>query len=124
VQENATLVEIVREAMLRAAFQEKFMRMLMRVTMNTEKFNAAVRDGTASAKMQRILGEMKAEAVYFTEFDGKRTGILIVDLKDASQIPAFAEPWFLTFEAGVEFHPAMLPEDLVKSGIEGMGKKW
>ncbi len=98
--------------------------MLMRVTLGCEKFNAAVRDGTASAKMQKLLGEMKAEAVYFTEFGGKRTGILIVDLKEASQIPAFAEPWFLTFEAAVEFHPVMLPEDLAKSGIDGMGKKW
>ena len=100
------------------------MRMLMQVTMPCAKFNEAVRDGTVGAKMQKLLGAMKPEAAYFTEFGGKRTGILIVDLKAASQIPALAEPWFLTFEAAVEFHPVMLPEDLAKSGIDGMGKKW
>ena len=100
------------------------MRMLLRVTMDTPTFNAAVRDGTASAKMQKLLEAMKPEAAYFTEFEGMRTGILIVDLKDASQIPAYAEPWFLTFNAHTEFHPVMLPEDLAKSGIDAMGKKW
>ena len=50
--------------------------------------------------------------------------MLIVDLPDASKIPALAEPWFLTFQADVEFRIAMTPEDLKRSGIDGMGKKW
>jgi len=100
------------------------MRMLLKVTMNCDKFNQTVRYGSVAAKMQKLLAEMKPEAAYFTEFCGQRTGILIVDLKDASQIPALAEPWFLTFNANVEFHPVMLPEDLANSGIDAMGKKW
>jgi hypothetical protein len=35
-----------------------------------------------------------------------------------------AEPWFLTFQADVEFRIAMTPEDLKRSGIDGMGKHW
>ena len=31
-------------------------------------------------------------------------------------MPAVAEPWFLGFNASVEFHPAMVPEDLEKAG--------
>ncbi len=42
--------------------------------------------------------------------------MLIVDLEDASQMPAIAEPWFLGLDAAVEFHPAMVPEDLEKAG--------
>jgi hypothetical protein len=98
--------------------------MLMKVTLPVEPFNSAVRDGSANAKMQKILGQLKPEAAYFVEFRGERCGILIVDLKEASQIPALAEPWFLTFNANVEIHPAMLPEDLAKSGIDNMGKQW
>jgi hypothetical protein len=62
--------------------------------------------------------------VYFTEYDGKRTALVVVDLPDPSKIPAYAEPWFLTFNADVEFHPVMTPDDLAKAGLDAMGKKW
>ena len=100
------------------------MRILMRVTMPHARFNAAVKDGSAGPKIQRILAEQKPEAVYFTEIGGKRTGIIVVNLADVSQIPAYAEPWFLSFEADVEFHPAMTPEDLAKGDLAALGKKW
>jgi hypothetical protein len=98
--------------------------MLLHVTMPHETFNAAVRDGSAGRKLNRILEEMKPEAVYFTEYDGKRTALVVVDLPDPSKIPAYAEPWFLTFNADVEFHPVMTPDDLAKAGLDAMGKKW
>jgi len=100
------------------------MRILLRVTMPHEPFNTLVKNGTASAKMKRILDESKPEAAYFTEFDGRRTGVLIVQMESASQIPALAEPWFLNFNADVEFHPVMVPEDLAKANLDALGKKW
>ena len=36
-------------------------------------------------------------------------------MDDASQIPSVAEPWFLAFNASVDIHPVMLPEDLGKA---------
>ena len=53
--------------------------------------------------MKKILDEIKPEAAYFGERDGKRGGILIVDLNNPSEVPRLAEPWFLTFNAEVEF---------------------
>lgn len=100
------------------------MRILLRVTLPVEPFNTFVRNGSASAKIKHILDELKPEAAYFTELGGRRSGILIVQLEGTSQIPAIAEPWFLTFNAEVEFHPVMLPEDLAKSGLDTLGKKW
>jgi hypothetical protein len=100
------------------------MRIMLIARMPHQSFNAALKDGTASAKLGRILETLKPEAAYFTELDGRRTGILIVDLPDASKIPAVAEPWFLTFGADVEIHPVMTADDLKKSGIDEIAKKW
>ena len=47
-----------------------------------------------------------------------------VGVKDASEIPSYAEPFFLGFDSTVEFHPVMLPEDLGRAGLEELGKKW
>jgi hypothetical protein len=100
------------------------MRMLLKVKFPHEEFNQAVRDGSIGNKMRRILEDIKPEAVYFTEQNGQRGAILIIDLIDSSKVPALAEPWFLTFNADVEFHIVMTPEDLQKSGLEELGKKW
>ncbi len=100
------------------------MRMLMQVKFPHREFNAAVREGTAGQKLNRILEETSPEAVYFTEYNGQRGAIMIVDVKDPSEIPAFAEPWFLTFNADVEFHAVMSPDDLKRAGLDELGKKW
>jgi len=100
------------------------MRMLMNVKIPHQPFNAAVKDGSAGAKLAKILEAIKPEAVYFTEQNGHRGAVLIVDLPDASKVPALAEPWFLTFQAGVEFRIVMSPDDLKNSGIGKMGKRW
>ena len=68
------------------------MRMLMNVTIPHEPFNAAVRDGTAGAKINKILEHLTPEAVYFTEQNGKRGAILIVNLPNDAKVPALAEP--------------------------------
>ena len=100
------------------------MRMLLHVKLPHEPFNSLVKNGTAGAKMQRILQEQKPEAVYFTEYEGRRGGILIINVDNPSQVPFFAEPWFITFNADCEFHIVMTPEDLAKSGLDELGKKW
>jgi len=47
-------------------------------------------------------------------------------MQDASQIPAIAEPWFLAFNASIEIHPVMVPDDLAKavSAIEAAVNKY
>ena len=60
------------------------------------------------------------------EDHGQRTGFIFFDLKDTSQIPAVAEPWFLAFDAHVELRPAMNLEDLKKAtpGIDKAVKNY
>ena len=100
------------------------MRILLNVKIPHQQFNAAVRDGTAGSKLNQILEAANPEAAYFTEQNGQRGAVLIVDLPDPSKIPALAEPWFLTFEADVEFRVVMTPDDLKKAGLEELGKTW
>ena len=96
----------------------------MHVTIPHEAFNAAVKDGSVGEKMNRIMSSIKPEAVYFTAMNGKRGGVMVVNMNDSSEIPSLAEPWFLLFNADVEFSPFMSPEELNKSGLDQIGKIW
>ena len=100
------------------------MRMLMKITCPHGPFNELVKDGTVGAKIQSILESVKPEAVYFTNMDGHRGVIMIVNVPGPSSVPALAEPWFLTFDADVQFHIVMSPEELGRSGLEAIAKKW
>jgi hypothetical protein len=100
------------------------MKVMMIARMPHKEFNAALKDGSAGQKMNAILEALKPEAVYFTEMNGLRTAVLIVEMEKSSQIPSLAEPWFLTFNADVEFHPAMAPDDLQAAGLDNLGKQW
>jgi len=96
------------------------MRVLMKISLPHETYNAAVKDGTAGSKTGAILDEVKPEAVYFTEFDGQRTVIMVVELERPAMIPKLAEPWYLTFQAGVEFHVVMSHQDLQDAGSRAL----
>jgi hypothetical protein len=102
------------------------MRFLLKVNIPAEAGNAAAKTGKLGATIQSILADLKPEAAYFTDEKGQRTGFIFLDMKEASQIPAIAEPWFLAFDAHVEIHPVMVPDDLIKAGpaIEQAVKKF
>lgn len=89
------------------------MRFLFKISIPVEAGNAAAKNGFKA--IQAILEEQKPEAAYFVAEGGRRTGILIIDMKDASDIPRIAEPWFLALNASVDATPAMIPEDLQKA---------
>jgi hypothetical protein len=93
------------------------MRMLMRVSIPVETGNAAAKAGTLGSTVEKILADLKPEAVYFfTDDNGNRSGSVVFDLKDTSQIPGISEPWFLAFNAKVSFRPVMNPQDLAAAG--------
>jgi hypothetical protein len=100
------------------------MRVLMNVRFPHREFNAAVKEGSAGKTLNRILEDANPEAVYFTEQNGQRAVVLVIDVNDPSQVPSFAEPWFLGFNADVEFKVAMTADDLKRSGLDDLGKKW
>ena len=92
------------------------MRMLLRVSIPVEAGNAAAKAGTLGSTVEKILADLKPEAAYFFADDsGNRSGSIVFDMADTSQIPAVAEPWFLAFNAKVSFRPVMNPQDLAKA---------
>jgi hypothetical protein len=91
-------------------------RVLVKVEFPVEAGNAAATEGTLGTTIESILQEQKPEAAYFLASNGMRSALLFMELKDPSQIPAIAEPWFLAFDASVDIHPVMTSEDLRKAG--------
>ena len=102
------------------------MRYILKFRIAVGSGNAALRDPEFGAKMREFLGDVKAEAAYFTAIDGQRGGYIVLSLDEASEIPAIAEPLFHWLDADVEFLPVMAPEDLAKAGpaVAAAVRKW
>jgi hypothetical protein len=102
------------------------MKYIMKVRFPIEKGNQELSDAQFGHKMNELLAEIKAEAAYFTTVCGQRGAYIVVNMNDASEIPAIAEPFFLWLNADVEFLPVMRPEDLAKAGpsIGAAAQKW
>ena len=86
------------------------MRFLLKVSFSTQAGNAAAENGFKV--VQKLLDQQKPEAAYFVAENGRRTGLLIVNMDDVSQLPAICEPWFLALGAEITVVPAMVPDDL------------
>ncbi len=93
-------------------------RILVTFSMNPEKGDQLIKEGRIGETMSSILDELQPEAAYFTDVDGTRGGFLVVDMQDASQIPAITEPLFLQLGATVHMQPVMTPEDMRGSAGE------
>jgi hypothetical protein len=100
-----------------AGDKEGVMRMLMRVQMEVAAANRAIADGTWERVMGDAMEQLRPEAAYFTAQDGKRTGFIVFDLADPSDMPSIAEPFFMSVDAAIDIAPVMTIDD-VKKGIE------
>jgi hypothetical protein len=100
------------------------MKMLMMVECPNEPFNSLIKAGTAGQLIERILASIKPEAAYFTEQDGVRGGIFLVDVNEPSDIPALAEPFFLNFNASCKFRIMLSAQDLQKADLGRLGQTW
>jgi hypothetical protein len=100
------------------------MKMLLRVTMPNDQFNSMIKKGTIGNTLEKILGDLKPEAAYFTLEDGERSVLLVVNINKPNEYVRYAEPFFLEFNARIKYEIAMKPEELKSAGVEAIGKKY
>ncbi len=91
------------------------MRFMVTTRVPMETGNALMKEGRLNQTIQSVLEDLKPEAAYFTDVDGARGGYLIVNMDDASQLPAMAEPLFFGLGATIQVHLVMTAEDLQKA---------
>ncbi|HUC18260.1 MAG TPA: hypothetical protein VMA37_11335 [Acetobacteraceae bacterium] len=96
------------------------MRMMLRITIPTESGTRALKDGSFHKAMQQTMERIKPEATYFVAHEGKRCAMLFFDMRDTSEIPGIAEPWFVALNAELELVPVMNQEDLQKGLASAM----
>jgi hypothetical protein len=91
------------------------MRFMVSFRIPTEKGNQLIKEGKLGETVQSIMEDLKPEAAYFTDVDGDRGGVFIVNMDDASQLPAIAEPLFHALSATIQAHVVMSAEDLQRA---------
>ena len=102
------------------------MRVMITFSINPEKGDRLIKEGRLGETMASILEDLQPEAAYFTDVEGTRGGVLVVDMGEASQIPAVTEPLLLGLGATVHVQPVMTPEDLRGAAgevLQQMGQK-
>ena len=100
------------------------MKMIMISEFPPEPFNSHVRDGSIGNIIGKIVKTLDFESLHFVELDGCRGSVGVFTIADSSEIPRYAEPFFLSFDAQVRFRIAMTPEDLGKAGLAELGEQW
>ena len=100
------------------------MRLMLTVRVPTDEGNEMVKNGTLGETIQTILEDIKPEAAYFSDIEGARGGYFVVNVDDASEIPAVVEPFMLKARATVQMHPVLTPEDLGRSSIDQVAQKY
>ena len=93
------------------------MRMMLKIVIPTETGNQAIKDGSLHKIFETAMSKLKPEAAYFFPEHGLRSAMMIFDMKDASEIPAIAEPLFAGLNARLQLQPVMNADDL-KKGLD------
>ena len=70
--------------------------------------------GQMQATISELIDRLNPEAAYFWPENGERSGMIVFDMAEPSDIPKVAEGLFNNLNAAVSFNPVMTPKDLKK----------
>ena len=91
------------------------MRTMLQWTVPVAKGNEGIRNGAIARAIEELTERLEPEAAYYMAWDGKRSGMMVFDMKDPAEIPQIAEPLFMALEAEVTFIPVMNGDDLKRA---------
>lgn len=102
------------------------MRMMIKFSFPVKSGNELVGSGKISRVFQSIMEDLKPEAAYFFPENGQRSGLLVVNMTDSSDLAKAVEPFWHGLQADVSVTPVMNGEDLGKglSSIGGIVKRY
>jgi hypothetical protein len=99
-------------ARIRSVVGRRFdMRMMMKVSVPIESANKAVADGSMGRILGAQLEKLRPETVYFYAADEVRTALLFIDVKEPSDMPVIADPFFQGVNARITFTPVLNVQD-------------
>ncbi len=100
------------------------MRFLIRAQLPTEAGNKMMENNKIVNDIEAYMASVNSKNAFFLEANGERTMLFVVNMERVDQMPLIAEPLF-KMGAKVEFHPAMVLDDLKKmaSGKEPVPRK-
>ena len=88
------------------------MRFMITCRIPVEKGEELAKAGSLHSTIQSIMEELKPEDAYFSDIEGGRSGYIVVNMDDASQISAIAQTLFLGLGAAIQVHRVMTAEKL------------
>lgn len=97
------------------------MRMMVTFSFPTDSGNDIVGSGKIAQIFEKLMGDIKPEAVYLHPVDGQRGGHVIINMADSSEVAGVGERFWIALKAHVTMTPVMNPEDLQK-GLSGVGE--
>jgi hypothetical protein len=82
-----------------------------------DRGNDVIRTGKINSVFEQLMPDLKPEAVYLYPDieDGQRSGMMVFDLQDPSEIAGVVERFAFGLHATVQLTPVMVPEDLRKA---------
>jgi hypothetical protein len=91
------------------------MHFIIRATIPVSAGNKLVRTNLQDT-MDKLLGDVRPDAVYFAIEKGQRTLYLIASAEKGAEMIRLAEPLWLSLEADVDVIPAMDAADFAEAG--------
>jgi hypothetical protein len=90
---------------------------MLKVCIPVDAGNKAIRDGVLPKTVATFLEQHNPESAFFTAENGRRTAYFVFELRNPSDIPSIAEPFFTNLQAEITLSPVMNVDEM-RTGVD------
>ena len=90
------------------------MRLMINFTIPLSAGNELVSSGKIGQNFNSLIEQFKPEASYFFAENGQRSGFMVIEMGDSSDLARVAESFWFGLQADISVTPVMNGEDLAK----------